>query len=171
MNIVNIVAVLIGLMSCFFGYKLNKTLIAIMGLIIGFNLGIVILPNFITDQTIIYIVSAIIALLFGFISYNLYLVGIFLLCAITVYSLCNNLGLESNIQTIISVISGIIAGILGVKFTRPLIIISTSLAGATTIIENVFSLLNIQNNIFELLLFLIIAILGITYQFKQKEIN
>ena len=171
MNIVNIVAVLIGLMSCFFGYKLNKTLIAIMGLIIGFNLGIVVLPNFITDQTIIYIVSAIIALLFGFISYNLYLVGIFLLCAITVYSLCNNLGLESNIQTIISVISGIIAGILGVKFTRPLIIISTSLAGATTIIENVFSLLNIQNNIFELLLFLIIAILGITYQFKQKEIN
>ena len=171
MNIVNIVAVLIGLMSCFFGYKLNKTLIAIMGLIIGFNLGIVVLPNFITDQTIIYIVSAIIALLFGFISYNLYLVGIFLLCAITVYSLCNNLGLESNIQTIISVISGIIAGILGVKFTRPLIIISTSLAGATTIIENVFPLLNIQNNIFELLLFLIIAILGITYQFKQKEIN
>lgn len=171
MNIVNIVAVLIGLMSCFFGYKLNKTLIAIMGLIIGFNLGIVVLPNFITDQTIIYIVSAIIALLFGFISYNLYLVGIFLLCAITVYSLCNNLGLESNIQTIISVISGIIAGILGVKFTRPLIIISTSLAGATTIIENVFFLLNIQNNIFELLLFLIIAILGITYQFKQKEIN
>ena len=171
MNIVNIVAVLIGLMSCFFGYKLNKTLIAIMGLIIGFNLGIVVLPNFITDQTIIYIISAVLAIVVGIISYNLYLVGVFLLCALAVYILCGNLGLDENIKTIIGVIAGIIAGILGVKFTRPLIIISTSLAGATTIIENVFSLLNIQNNIFELLLFLIIAILGITYQFKQKEIN
>lgn len=171
MNIVNIVAVLIGLMSCFFGYKLNKTLIAIMGLIIGFNLGIVVLPNFITDQTIIYIVSAVLAIVVGIISYNLYLVGVFLLCALAVYILCGNLGLDENIKTIIGVIAGIIAGILGVKFTRPLIIISTSLAGATTIIENVFPLLNIQNNIFELLLFLIIAILGITYQFKQKEIN
>ena len=150
MNIVNIVAVLIGLMSCFFGYKLNKTLIAIMGLIIGFNLGIV---------------------LFGFISYNLYLVGIFLLCAITVYSLCNNLGLESNIQTIISVISGIIAGILGVKFTRPLMIISTSLGGASLITENAFNLLNFQNNILSIIVLIIIAVLGMSYQFKQPNIN
>ena len=164
MNIVNIVAVLIGLMSCFFGYKLNKTLIAIMGLIIGFNLGI-------ADQTIIYIVSAIIALLFGFISYNLYLVGIFLLCAITVYSLCNNLGLESNIQTIISVISGIIAGILGVKFTRPLMIISTSLGGASLITENAFNLFNFQNNILSIIVLIIIAVLGMSYQFKQPNIN
>lgn len=171
MNIVNIVAVLIGLMSCFFGYKLNKTLIAIMGLIIGFNLGIVVLPNFITDQTIIYIVSAIIALLFGFISYNLYLVGIFLLCAITVYSLCNNLGLEGNIQTIISVILGIIAGILGVKFTRPLMIISTSLGGASLITENAFNLLNFQNNILSIIVLIIIAVLGMSYQFKQPNIN
>lgn len=171
MNIVNIVAVLIGLMSCFFGYKLNKTLIAIMGLIIGFNLGIVVLPNFITDQTIIYIVSAIIALLFGFISYNLYLVGIFLLCAITVYYLCNNLGLESNIQTIISVISGIIAGILGVKFTRPLMIISTSLGGASLITENAFNLFNFQNNILSIIVLIIIAVLGMSYQFKQPNIN
>ena len=171
MEIINIITILIALVTCFFGYKLNKILIAIFGLIIGFNLGVTYLPNLLTNQTIIFIISAIIAIAVGIISYNLYLVGVFLLCALAVYILCGNLGLDENIKTIIGVIAGIIAGILGVKFTMPLIIISTSLAGATTIIENVFSLLNIQNNIFELLLFLIIAILGITYQFKQKEIN
>ena len=171
MNIVNIIAVLVGLMSCFFGYKLNKTLIAVIGLIIGFNIGVAVLPNFITDQTIIYIVSAIIALLFGFISYNLYLVGVFLLCAFAAYALCSNLGLESNIQTIISVIAGIIAGILGVKFTRPLMIISTSLGGASLITENAFNLFNFQNNILSIIVFIIIALLGMSYQFKQKDIN
>lgn len=171
MEIINIITILIALVTCFFGYKLNKILIAIFGLIIGFNLGVTYLPNLLTNQTIIFIISAIIAIAVGIISYNLYLVGVFLLCALAVYILCGNLGLDENIKTIIGVIAGIIAGILGVKFTRPLIIISTSLAGATTIIENVFSLLNIRNNIFEILLFLIIAILGITYQFKQKEIN
>ena len=171
MDIINIITLVIAIVTCFFGYRLNKTLIAIFGLIIGFELGITYLPNFLSDQTIIYIISTVLAIVVGIISYNLYLVGVFLLCALAVYILCGNLGLDENIKTIIGVIAGIIAGILGVKFTRPLIIISTSLAGATTIIENVFSLLNIQNNIFELLLFLIIAILGITYQFKQKEIN
>lgn len=171
MNAINIVAIIIGLLSCFFGYKINKIIIAIIGLIIGFNIGITVLPSIITDQTIIYIVSTIIALLFGFISYKLYLIGVFLLCALTVYTLCSNLGLESNIQTIISVIAGIIAGILGVKFTRPIMIISTSLGGASLITENAFNLFNFQNPILSIIILIIIAVLGMSYQFKQKDIN
>ncbi len=171
MNIINIITLIIATITCFFGYKLNKALIAIMGLIIGFNLGVTYLPNFITDQTTIYIVSAIIAILTGIISYNLYLVGVFLLCAIAVYILCENLGLETNIQTIVGIIAGIIAGILGVKFTRPLMIISTSLGGASILITTIFKLLNFQNNIFFLILSLIIAFLGMAYQFKQKDLD
>lgn len=78
MDIINIITIVISLVTCFFGYKLNKIIIAIFGLIIGFNLGITYLPNLLTDQTIIYIISAIIAIAVGMISYNLYLVGVFL---------------------------------------------------------------------------------------------
>ena len=45
MDIINIITIVISLVTCFFGYKLNKIIIAIFGLIIGFNLGITYLPN------------------------------------------------------------------------------------------------------------------------------
>lgn len=171
MNIVNIITIVIALATCFFGYKLNKILIAIFGLIIGFNLGVTYLPNLLTDQTVIYIISAVIAIAIGIISYNLYLVGVFLLCALAAFILCENLNIEENVQIIISVFAGLIAGILGVKFTRPLMIISTSLAGASTFTESALILFKIQNNTLTLIIFIIIALLGMCYQFKQKDIN
>ena len=158
MNIVNIITIVIALATCFFGYKLNKILIAIFGLIIGFNLGVTYLPNLLTDQTVIYIISAVIAIAIGIISYNLYLVGVFLLCALAAFILCENLNLEENVQIIISVFAGLIAGILGVKFTRPLMIISTSLAGASTFTESALILFKIQNNTLTLIIFIIIAL-------------
>ncbi len=171
MGVITIVTIIIGLITCFFGYKLNKTIIAIFGLIIGYNLGVTLLPNVITDQTTIYIISVIIAIAIGLISYKLYLVGIFLLCALAAYILCDNLQLAQNIKTIVGLITGIIAGILGVKFTRPLVIISTSLAGATTFAENILNLLNYQNNNLTIIISIIVAIIGIIYQFKQKDTN
>ena len=171
MDVITIVTIIIGLITCFFGYKLNKTIIAIFGLIIGYNLGVTLLPNVITDQTTIYIISVIIAIAIGLISYKLYLVGIFLLCALAAYILCDNLQLAQNIKNIVGLITGIIAGILGVKFTRPLVIISTSLAGATTFAENILNLLNYQNNNLTIIISIIVAIIGIIYQFKQKDTN
>ncbi len=171
MNIVNIITIVIALATCFFGYKLNKILIAIFGLIIGFNLGVTYLPNLLTDQTVIYIISAVIAIAIGIISYNLYLVGVFLLCALAAFILCENLNLEENVQIIISVFAGLIAGILGVKFTRPLMIISTSLAGASTFTECALILFKMQSNTLSLIIFIVIALLGMSYQFKQKDIN
>ena len=77
MTITNIIALIVAIITCFWGYKLNKGLIAIFGLILGFSLGTEYLPNFINNETIVYIISAIIGIAVGLISYNLYLVGIF----------------------------------------------------------------------------------------------
>lgn len=171
MNITSIITIIIAIMTCFFGYRLNKAIIAVIGLLIGFNIGITFLPLIITNQTLIYILSAIIAIILGMISYKLYLVGIFLLCAIAAYILTENLGLTDNIQIIIGLIVGIIAGLLGVKFTRPLMIISTSFCGSSLIIDTLLPIFNIQNNTVSIILTLIIAALGMTYQFNQKDSN
>ena len=94
-----------------------------------------------------------------------------MLCAIAAYILCENLGLDQNIQTIIGLIAGVIAGILGVKFTRPLMIISTSLGGASVLTDTLFALLNINRHILSIVILLILAVLGMSYQFKQKGIE
>ena len=39
MTITNIIALIVAIITCFWGYKLNKGLIAIFGLILGFSLG------------------------------------------------------------------------------------------------------------------------------------
>ena len=169
MTITNIIALIVAIITCFWGYKLNKGLIAIFGLIIGFALGTEYLANFITNQTIVYIVSAVIGIAVGLISYNLYLVGIFFLCAIAAFVLCENLGLAKNLQTIICLVAGIIAGILGVKFTRPIMIIATSLSGASILTDTAFQMLNFQNNTLSFIISIVLAILGMVYQFNQKE--
>ena len=169
MTITNIIALVVAIITCFWGYKLNKGLIAIFGLILGFALGIEYLPNFIDDQTIVYVVSAVIGIAVGFISYNLYLVGIFFLCGVAAFVLCENLGLAENLQTIIGLVVGIIAGILGVKFTRPIMIISTSLSGASVLTDTAFQILNFQNNTLAFILSIVLAVLVMIYQFNQKE--
>ena len=169
MTITNIIALVVAIITCFWGYKLNKGLIAIFGLILGFALGIEYLPNFINDQTIVYVVSAVIGIAVGFISYNLYLVGIFFLCGVAAFVLCENLGLAENLQTIIGLVAGIIAGILGVKFTRPIMIISTSLSGASALTDTAFQILNFQNNTLAFIISIVLAVLGMIYQFNQKE--
>lgn len=169
MTITNIIALVVAIITCFWGYKLNKGLIAIFGLILGFALGIEYLPNLINDQTIVYVVSAVIGIAVGFISYNLYLVGIFFLCGVAAFVLCENLGLAENLQTIIGLVAGIIAGILGVKFTRPIMIISTSLSGASVLTDTAFQILNFQNNTLTFIISIVLAVLGMIYQFNQKE--
>lgn len=171
MTITNIIALIVAIITCFWGYKLNKFLISIFGLILGFAIGIEYLPNFINDQTTVYIISEIIGLAIGFISYNLYLAGIFFLCAIAVFVLCGNLGLTEELQTIIGLVAGIIAGIIGVKFTRPIMIIATSLSGASIITDIAFNLLSYQNELLIFIISLVLATFGMIYQFKQKEIN
>lgn len=171
MSIIEIITLIIAIITCFFGYKLNKGLIAVLGLIIGFNLGITYLPNLIENETAVYIASIILAIALGLISFKLYLVGVFLLCALFAYIFCENLNLSENIQMIVSLIAGLIAGIIGVKFTRPLMIISTSLAGAGIISETALNLLNIKNDTISIIIILILAILGMIYQFKQNDEN
>lgn len=164
----NIFILIISFITCFFGYKLNKTLIAIIGLFLGFDLGIILLPHIITSETVIYVLSAIIAIILGFIAYKIYLVGVFFLCMISAYVIFGNLGLETTYQTVVSLTVGVIAGIVGVKFTRPLMIISTSLSGALVLTEITFSILNFEIPILNIITSLIIAILGMYYQFKTK---
>ena len=171
MSIIDIITLIIALLTCLFGYKLNKGLIAVMGLIIGFQISSTYLPSIITDQNLIYLLSIIIALIIGMLSYKLYLVGIFFLCAVSAYIIFENLNLTGNIQIIFGLIIGVIAGILGVKFTRPIMIISTSLCGSSLVINTLMPALNIQNNNISLILTLIIAIISMAYQFKQKDIN
>ena len=171
MDIVNIITLIVAIIACFFGYRLNKSLSAVIGLIVGFRLGLTFLPGYIADQTMVYILSVIIGIIVGFLAYNMYLIGVFILCAMAAYTLCGNIGLNSNVRTFVGMVVGLIAGILGVNFTRLIVIIASSFAGASLLVETGFTMFNFQNSTLSLVLSIVLAVMGMAYQFSQKDTN
>jgi hypothetical protein len=169
MNVETIVILIVSLIACFFGYRFNKSLIAICGLIIGFYLAKTFLPMILTDSNLITICSCVIAIFIGFISFRAYEIGIFLTCFFGIYVFCGNLNLAHDIRIIVGVICGLISGFLAVKFVRPIMIITTASSGAFLFTENILKIINYNNNTLNIVISLVIMILGILYQFKNTK--
>ncbi len=163
-----IIDLILGLITCFFGYKFSKALLAILGFIIGYKFAMASLPSYIIESWMLTTCSIIIGIILGFISYKLYLIGIFILCGVSTYILCQFIGVDQSLRIIIGIISGILAGILGVKFTKPLLIISTSLSGTTMLVKSLFSVFNFDNNFIYMIIYIIIVCYSINYQLKQQ---
>lgn len=168
MNIINII---ISAITALFGYRLNKFLIAIIGIVIGYNLGTEILPAYITDSNTVFALSIVIALLLGLISFRLYLVGIFLLCFFTAYNFFGTVEIGQTQTYIIGAIIGAIAGFLGMSFQKPIIIIAMSLFGSFLFIETVSSLLNLQSNSLITVASIVLTVATAIFQFKSSSEN
>ncbi len=163
-----ILDLILGFITCLFGYKFSKALLAILGFIIGYKFALASLPSYIIESQMVTTCSIIIGIIIGFISYKLYLIGIFILCGVSAYILCQFIGINQSLRIIFGIISGILAGILGVKFTKPLLIISTSLSGTTLLIKTLFSTLNFNNDFILMVIYIIIVTYSINYQLKQQ---
>ena len=168
-TIVLIVSIIIGLLACFMGYRLNKILVMIIGFYIGYKLGDAFLPQLISDDVIVTFVSIVIGIIIGFIAFGTYLFGVFILCFFLAYSLCEAFIDIDTLKIIIGVVAGVVAGIVGVKFVRPIIIITTSLTGGFLVVSSAIQLLNIDSTAIYIICGLILAAIGALSQFRNKE--
>lgn len=118
------IPIIIGAVECFAGYKVMKTVLAILSFTIGAFLGVLI---GVSTNTVLGVISV---LVFGIglavLAYNLYHIGIFILIifltTVAVNMICR--------EIIISILIGFLLGVLAVFLEKPVIIISTSFAGA-----------------------------------------
>lgn len=162
LNVISFIVFIVGVIQCFFGYKIEKFIIALSGFITGSMMGLVIgvfIGTKIDIQTVdglssvagfiifVMIISGIIGVL---ISYNVYQIGLFLIGFSGVYiisllfSLASILlsGDDSIAGAVISaLIPAIIAGCIVVKFNKPVIIIYTAISGAFTAAFGISSIL------------------------------
>lgn len=168
-TIVLIVSLIVGFLACFMGYRLNKIVVMIVGFYFGYQLGVTFLPQIISDSAIIPIISVVIGLVIGFAAFNMYLLGIFILCFFLAYTICDSFIDAQFLKIIIGAVAGVIAGLIGVNFVRPIMIVLTSLVGGFLIASSGLDLLNIDNNVIYILIGLILAVLGALAQFRNKE--
>ena len=145
--------IICGVFECFAGFKIIKGVLLGAGLFVGGFLGKT-MGNTIAQQTsvpssytlLICIVCALIlALVLSMLAFRFYLAGSFVLSgfitSIIIYSLLGIYGISGVLAAIISIASGIVIGIISMKFFRPFTIISTALLGSIFIGFGIYAFL------------------------------
>jgi hypothetical protein len=121
-----------GLLDCFFGYRVFKITLAVVGGLVGLAAGHGIAAALGLGDTAVLVSMVVGAVLGGVLAFMLYIAAVF----IAGFGFGATLGmlLLANYQQMVSVLVGVITGIIGgflaVKAQRILIILSTSLLGA-----------------------------------------
>lgn len=167
--VVAIINIVIGIIVLLAGYKLNKALISLCGFIFGYQLLGSIVSNMDLTNGIVIALSIVGGIIFATFSFKLYLFGIFIAIFLAVFSICEMTIAIDNLKFIISIVVGIIAGILGIKFTKPIFIIMTSLSGGFLIVNYLLQLFNLNSWIVFFIFGIVISMIGMKVQFNTNK--
>lgn len=141
---VGVVAVLLGLANCFFGYRIFKFMLGVVGFLLGAAAGVV-LGSYLGDGgELAMLIGGLVGGLIGAgLLVALYFLGVFLFGAAVGALLVGVLGTAMNIEmpTAATIVGAIILGIIAVVLQKVVIILSTALSGAWTTVVGVYALM------------------------------
>ena len=147
---------IVGVLSLLFGYRLVKLFIFLIGFAVGATIGYA-LNDSSTLHAILYgLVSGAIALL-------LWYLGIFIIGAVCGLLLAAYLDIKT---PEVGYVFAIIGGILAIVVMKFMIIVSTSWTGASILAPIISYLFSITDSRVELLSTIVLAVLGIIFQYK-----
>jgi hypothetical protein len=154
-----LISILIGIANCFFGYRIFRILLGIIGFIAGALAGVAIVQALVTNGTISsssqLLYSVLAALIGGALGAVLlifaYFIGVFLLGAFTGlalgYTIAQALRAETTVVWIVAVVLGLVGGVLAVILQRVILIIATAIGGALYIVAGFALLLAPRNDL------------------------
>lgn len=162
-----------GFISCFLGYKLLKIWIAIIGFVIGMALGYFLSYKHVSNMAIPILIGFLVGLLIGFVAFRIYKMGVFLIAFVTTVTFFGQLLAHYNepawIWLILTLVLASVAAVVALKFVKPVIIISTALNGAASVVIGVFWLMKIDAEYMLLLSAILLAIVGVIVQFLTNK--
>ncbi|MCB9453453.1 MAG: DUF4203 domain-containing protein [Anaerolineaceae bacterium] len=177
-----LLALIIGLVSCFFGFRLFRVILVLAGFLGGFWLGVALIGN--GQQTVAIIVGLVGGIIGAIIFYFLYFIGIALsgavLGAFVVASVLSALNISVNGLGIIVIIVGAVLGaIVALAINKLMIIISTALSGAGGVIYGIGYFVpgvfltvgydNVAPTLLGGLAWLVLAVVGVLYQYRTNR--
>jgi hypothetical protein len=180
------ILLLIGLVICFFGYRIFRVFLFLAGLQVGFILGLWLGGMLFSSQLVVLIVAILAGIVLALISGILLKIGGFLagagvLAILAAFVLQLLKITDSNTRLIVFLVAAIIGGLLGVFAVKPFLILVTAVNGAYLVADSVLNLvggypasqylqMHGQLSTLELVLLLagviILAILGAMVQFR-----
>ena len=182
--IVIITALVIALLYVFFGYKLLRVYISLLGFLIGFALGIVICAVFdLSNTTAVIVIICVSAVALAALGFWLYKAGLFVMILLSLFPIILSIVSEfTTIQPVFmwigSILFALVLAILAIFFVRPVVIIVTAFSGGLSIANLIINSLLPEiaqvntvdgARIFMLIIGAVIAVLGIYFQFVTTK--
>ena len=182
--IVIITALVIALLYVFFGYKLLRVYISLLGFLIGFALGIVICAVFdLSNTTAVIVIICVCAVALAALGFWLYKAGLFVMILLSLFPIILSIvseftTVEPVFMWIGSILFALVLAILAIFFVRPVVIIVTAFSGglsiASLVVNNLLPEIAQVNTtdgarIFMLIIGGVIAVLGIYFQFVTTK--
>ena len=173
----SVIALILALIGCFFGYKLSRLFMGITGFIAGAIIGQIVASQILhvegfASVLCIILCGAVIASL----AFWIYRIGIFILCFALAFSAAGTLfPFEGDVQFFANVITGLIVGVLAVKYMRPVIILTsaivcgTSAAGLLPGVTEYMGITTLSSLNSSAALTLVLCMLGIAVQFLTTK--
>ena len=182
--IVIITALVVALLYVFFGYKLLRVYISLLGFLIGFALGIVICAVFdLSNTTAVIVIICVCAVALAALGFWLYKAGLFVMILLSLFPIILSVvseftTVEPVFMWIGSILFALVLAILAMFFVRPVVIIVTAFSGglsiASLVVNNLLPEIAQVNTtdgarIFMLIIGAVIAVLGIYFQFVTTK--
>ena len=182
--IVIITALVIALLYVFFGYKLLRVYISLLGFLIGFALGIVICAVFdLSNTTAVIVIICVCAVALAALGFWLYKAGLFVMILLSLFPIILSVvseftTVEPVFMWIGSILFALVLAILAMFFVRPVVIIVTAFSGGLSIANLIINSLLPEiaqvntvdgARIFMLIIGAVIAVLGIYFQFVTTK--
>ena len=184
-NLIDIItALVIALLYVFFGYKLLRVYISLLGFLIGFALGIVICAVFdLSNTTAVIVIICVCAVALAALGFWLYKAGLFVMILLSLFPIILSIVSEfTTIQPVFmwigSILFALVLAILAIFFVRPVVIIVTAVSGGLSIANLIINSLLPEiaqvntvdgARIFMLIIGAVIAVLGIYFQFVTTK--
>lgn len=169
-----ILALILGFLQCFFGYKWIRAWITVVGFILGFVVACSIAGDAQDSREIALIIGLVSGVVFAVLAFKIFQIGVFIvsgsIAAGIVWSMPYQEGSGWDVlRAVLTIGAFITVGILAVYFARPFIIFVTGIGGAASVVRALSGLVPDlsaqQNGHMQVYLFLAFAVLGILVQF------
>lgn len=164
-----LIAILLGLLFCFSGYRVQKFLITVVWFVIGFEIVNLIGAEYITNKDTLLIIEIIAGFILASVGYKLEKLALFVTVAyltyITISPYITFFSKEMNLLT--QGVVSLLMGGLSIILMKPILIIATSISGAGIFYQYLPVIVNLDAKIL-LIVAVVIAVLGIIVQFKSN---
>ena len=120
----------LAMLTCLMGYKLYKIYTGFCGFILGGSIGLLLAIK--CESMILLVIGLFIAIAFAYVAYQFYQIGLFILGSIIsfpIFAVISLLISQTKEALIVAVLLSCAVGVVVAIFSKPIVIISTSISG------------------------------------------